>query len=493
MKKVLPVLFALLLLTSMAACGKQTSTEPPQTDLAATGVVTFADPALEEKVRGAMGKPDGDITVADAKTLTHLNLAYAEWQKYISENEPISSIAGLENFTNLESLDLTGNAITDITPLSALTNLKALILTGCEAEDYTPIAGLTSLQVLILNNSAIADPTPLFALSGLKCLYLEGSQIRNYMPLADIRATLEQSDFEVAYTLAELGFSFDDNDKLALYQTDEYDIRLNHAEWGGQREDWQNCIRVVTGTESGYKIDIGFYPVHNAYVVWIFDINTEQMYTYVYDVAAESFGCDRAEMEPIVQGAFVDVNDKDILLTPFVYYDNIIQEALGISIDILYDMPFDENIQLQSKYLTLGFEFLDYKGTYFYQENGMEIYIHKPQWDENVEAGHELDWSISFFDPNVKGYQTLELYFADKNAYYISMVKDGVEVRFDYYPDEDKFKYDPQNIDSLRSELNEALNTQGDDFMKVPMSIFKGSVEERFGVSIEELYALSEK
>ena len=119
MKKVLPVLFALLLLTSMAACGKQTSTEPPQTDLAATGVVTFADPALEEKVRGAMGKPDGDITVADAKTLTHLNLAYAEWQKYISEKEPISSIAGLENFTSLESLDLSGNAITDIVPLSA--------------------------------------------------------------------------------------------------------------------------------------------------------------------------------------------------------------------------------------------------------------------------------------------------------------------------------------------------------------------------------------
>jgi hypothetical protein len=53
-----------------------------------------------------MGKPSGDITVAEAKTVTSLNLAFAEWQKYISEKEPISSIAGLENFTSLESLDL---------------------------------------------------------------------------------------------------------------------------------------------------------------------------------------------------------------------------------------------------------------------------------------------------------------------------------------------------------------------------------------------------
>lgn len=353
MKKTLFVLLALLLLTFIVACGAPTSTtQLPASTQAETepNNVTFADPALEIIVRDAMGKPSGDITLAEAKTVTSLNLAYEDWQKYISEKEPISSIAGLENFTSLESLDLSGNPITDLTPLSALTNLKALILTGCAAEDYTPLASLNNLRVLMLDHSAIADPTPLLNLTNLKCLYLEDSQIRNYIPLADMRANLETADFDVAFTLAELGFTFNDGDKLALYQTDNYDISINHIEWGAPpQQDWQNCVRVVIVTESGYKNAIGFYPVHNAYVVWMFNPNTQENYTYVYDVAANSFGCERANMEAIVREAFGDVNDEDVLLTPFVYLDNIIQEALGIPLDLLYNMPFDENIALQSQ------------------------------------------------------------------------------------------------------------------------------------------------
>ena len=355
MKKGPSVLLALLLLTSLVACGAPTSiTQLPTltpTETAAASIVTFADSALESMVRTAMGKPSGDITVAEAKTVTNLNLAFAEWQKYVSENEPIRSIAGLENFTSLESLDLSGSAITDLTPLSSLTNLKALILTNCTAEDYTPLSSLTNLRVLMLDHSTIADPTPLFTLTNLKCLYLEGSQIKNYFTLADIRTNLDLADFNVAYTLTELGFTFNDNDKMALYETDKYDIRINHVEWGDPPQpDWQNCIRVVTGAESGYKNAIGFYPVHNAYVVWMFNPNTEENYTYVYDVAANSFGCERASMEAIVREAFGDVDEKDVLLTPFVYFDNIIQEALGIPIDVLCNMPFDESIELQSKY-----------------------------------------------------------------------------------------------------------------------------------------------
>ena len=31
-----------------------------------SGIVTFADPVLEAMVRGSMGKPEGDITLAEA-------------------------------------------------------------------------------------------------------------------------------------------------------------------------------------------------------------------------------------------------------------------------------------------------------------------------------------------------------------------------------------------------------------------------------------------
>ena len=495
MNKILSALLALLLLTSMVACGTPTSTtqlpKSTQTETATTSIVTLTDPALEAIVRDAMGKFSGDITVTEAKTVTSLNLAFSEWQKFVSEKEPINSIAGLESFTNLESLDLSGNAITNLAPLSALTNLKALILTGCAAEDYTPLASLTNLRVLILDHSTIADPTPLLALTNLKCLYLDGSQIRNYIPLSDMRVNLELADFDVASTLAGLGFNFNDNDNLALYQTDKYDIHINHVEWGAPpQQDWQNLIRVVAEAESGYQNAIGFYPVHNAYVVWMFNPNTQENYTYVYFVAEKSFGCERASMEAIVREAFGDVNNEDVLLTPFVLFDNIIQEALGIPIDILYSMPFDENYVLQSTYEALGFAFLDFKGAYTYQENGMEIFIHKPEWDKDIAAENRLDWSISFFDPNVKGYQMLIFYFADKDVYYITLEKDGAEARFDYYPATNKFEYDPQSIDPLRSAINEAFNMQGDDFMNVSMNIFKESIQQRFGMSIEELYAL---
>ncbi|MFA7135232.1 MAG: leucine-rich repeat domain-containing protein [Bacteroidales bacterium] len=496
MKKALPVFLALLLLASLVACGTPTSTTPlptpTQTETATTRVVAFADPALEVIVRGAMGKPSGDITLAEAKTVTSLNLAYAEWQKYISDKEPISSIAGLENYTSLESLDLSGNAITDIAPLSALTNLKALILTGCAAEDYAPLASLTNLRVLMLDHSTISDPAPLLALSNLNCLYLEDSQIRNYIPLADIRANLELSDFDVAFTLAELGFNFNDGDKLALYQTDKYDIRINHAEWGAPpQQDWQNCIRVVTGAESGYKNAVGFYPEHNAYVVWMFNPNTEENYTYVYDLDEPNSFSDRASLEAIVREAFVDVNEEDVLLTPFRFFDNMIQEALGIPVENLYNMPFDDTIALQSPYEKLGFEFINYRGTYTYKEGCIELSIHKPQWDDNVDAGNKLDWSMSYFDTDVKGYNLLISYFEKEDVYYISLEKGGTEIVFSYYPATDKLDYDPQSIDPFRLALNEAFSTQGDDFLKMPMTIFKDNVQGRFGMSIEQLYALS--
>lgn len=298
----------------------------------------------------------------------------------------------MENFINLEILDLSGNPITDIAPLSALTNLKALILTGCAAEDYAPLADLTNLRVLMLDNSTISDPAPLLALSKLSCLYLKGSGIRNCFPLADLRAKLELADFDVAFTLAELGFVFDDYEKLALYRSDEYDIRINHSEWGEPAQhDWRNCIVVVTGTESGYKNAIGYYPEDNGYVAWMFDVNTEESYTYFYDVATNSFNCERTEMEPIVRDAFGDVNNEDALLTPFSFFDNVIQEALGIPIEVLSDMPFDDTIALQSPYEKLGFEFVDYRGVYTYREGCIELSIHKPEWDDNVDAENRLD------------------------------------------------------------------------------------------------------
>ncbi|NLT39919.1 MAG: leucine-rich repeat domain-containing protein, partial [Clostridiales bacterium] len=417
MKRIVSLLLAVMLLISLAACGApanepETSTkslehidmpdygapvnEPEtSTDLPVAPelqeTVVFTDPVLETMVRGVIGKPEGSITTADAVAVTRLDLG-AEWEQYSSGWTPIKELGGLEYFTSLESLDLSDHAITDISPLAGLSKLTVLALGGNPIANIAPLAGLTNLTVLALPGTGVSNLSPLSGLTRIRHLYLAGCPASDYAPLDGIYANLEGRDFEILpppTTLAELGFTFNDGDKLALYETSEYDIRLNHGEWGDPPQpDWQNCIRVVTGAETGYKNAVGFYPVHSAYVVWIFNVNTEENYTYVYDVAESSFGCERAVMEPIVREAFGDSDGEDILLTPVAFFDNTIHEALGIAIDTLYNMPFDENIVLASPYEKLGFEFLDYKGTYYYEGYGIELHIHKPEWDKDVEDGH---------------------------------------------------------------------------------------------------------
>ncbi|MDY0120123.1 MAG: hypothetical protein RBS18_05850, partial [Clostridia bacterium] len=92
---------------------------------------------------------------------------------------------------------------------------------------------------------------------------------------------------------------------------------------------------------------------------------------------------------------------------------------------------------------------------------------------------------------DVKGYNLLISYFEKEDVYYISLEKDGTEIIFSYYPATDKLDYDPQSIEPFRSALNEAFSTQGDDFLNMPITIFKDNVQGRFGMSIEELYTLS--
>jgi Leucine-rich repeat (LRR) protein len=235
MKNYMCFVLAFCMLLSLTACGRSgatQSTSDQSTLHSASDVVTFSDPTLEAMVRGSMGKPKGNITMAEAETVTRLNLSVDWCQQYISQGSLIKNIGGLESFTNLENLDLSSQAVSDITPLSGLTklttlslngnpiadiaplakltNLKWLKLTGCVANDYSPLSELVNLNLLILDKSTISDVSPLVALTNLKYLFLADSQIKNYMPLMEIYPNLEQSDFDASRTLAALGFTFND-------------------------------------------------------------------------------------------------------------------------------------------------------------------------------------------------------------------------------------------------------------------------------------------
>lgn len=261
MKKGLLCSIAVLLILSLAACGapaaQQTdaatsapATEAPAIEPAeeptpepAPEVVVFTDEVLEEKVRAAMGKPEGDITLAEAEAVTELDLSIEPgtplsrikdisslqyfknltvlklaWSFNNNEAEVdisplagltklvalymnsdgITDISALAGMTNMLDLKIWGNKITDISALSGMTMLQDLWLQGNQITDINVVSGMTTgLCRLYLDGNQITDVTPLTGLTKLTSLKLAGNPIEDYSPLADIYPNLAEKDFEL--------------------------------------------------------------------------------------------------------------------------------------------------------------------------------------------------------------------------------------------------------------------------------------------------------
>lgn len=534
MKKTLLVLLALSLALAITACGTSAATSDedpsattPPPEASGSGetpaLVTFTDPVLESLIRASIGKPVGDITSGDVEAVTRLDLS-GEWQGYLSAAgiapATIRDIGGLQAFTGLEHLDLSGHAISNITPLAGLTKLNTLILGGnpiadltplsvltslrlldlsfCAASDYSPLEGLTSLEDLILKYSSLTDVTPLAALTNLKFLFLEGSPVDNYFPLSDIYPNLLEKDFIIATTLAELGFQMDHDGRMAILDADAASVRLNHREWGNPPEDWTgNCIRTVF-EKNGYKIDIGYYPEHDAYVTMAFK-DGEQSLNYVIDLRNDTTMADpsdRARTEEVVRAVFTDVDADDVLMTPVRVYQDLLAQTAGLSVETLYNMPFDENDHsLPTAFTRLGFAFLDYKGTYYYEEqepHELYLYIHRPDWDTDVPAEHRLDWSMEFFEADMNGYKLYMLYYANEGRYSFTLEKDGVRTSLDTVPLTGDNGNETPDSDTAYRMFNDAFGTEGKAVFDGPVQYFDRFLQDRFGMAAEELFGMKE-
>ena len=103
--------------------------------------VNFPDPNLRAAVEIALNKAPGTpIAPSEMASLIHLEAA----------NANITNLTGLEGATNLTSLNLNGNYISDISPVAGLTNLTWLRLWNNNISDISAVAGLTNLTVFFL-------------------------------------------------------------------------------------------------------------------------------------------------------------------------------------------------------------------------------------------------------------------------------------------------------------------------------------------------------
>ena len=101
-------------------------------------------------------------------------------------NQQIVSLDGLEHFTSLYFLSLSGNHINNITPLNCLIELKWLYLDDNQISDITGLEALQLLYTLHIRSNKISDIAPISQLVALKHLYLSNNQISNISPLSSL-------------------------------------------------------------------------------------------------------------------------------------------------------------------------------------------------------------------------------------------------------------------------------------------------------------------
>ncbi|TYU99876.1 leucine-rich repeat domain-containing protein, partial [Listeria monocytogenes] len=110
---------------------------------------------------------------------------------YLNDNQ-LSDISVLSGLTNLTSLDLGNNQLSDISVLSGLTNLTNLNLKANQLSEISVLSGLTNLTSLYLGDNQLSDISALSSLTNLRILYMETNQI------SDI-SSLNESQFELLY------------------------------------------------------------------------------------------------------------------------------------------------------------------------------------------------------------------------------------------------------------------------------------------------------
>lgn len=546
MKRVFYLLMTAILAGVLFACGEPAtvSSDTPAVDTETTEtpeVVVFADAVLEAGVREAMNKPDGDITVAEAEAVTELHLSTDYSPDEPEEGTVIKDLNGLECFKNLENLELNfhsitdltplagltslrslglgGNPISDLTPLSGLTNLQSLALFNCQAEDYGPLANLVNLESLYLEYSSISDLTPLSGLMNLQrlslvdtlvsdvspisgltnliSLSLSGCSIDDYTPLSSLYRGLEEKDFLPASSLEQLGFTMDESTNLAGYGNGTISVNVNHPEWGETSEGYEfeaSAVTVYWQTDSGYHLITGYYPDAQTYCFGVGG-DDKVLTNYFYDPASGEFTFgtgDRASAEEAIRVALGETDAEDILTAPIALFQDILIETFGMTADELYSLPMAVVLPDRSTLIGLGFIADEDTASYLYESQTNTYYsvqVKNSEWGSWDEGG-----DIRFFTPLSDEYRIVVTYYNDEGKFLVKTDdNDGGGAAFEFFIDTN------EHIDGWCSDETitveeyfvKAFDDPGiTDIYLHAVELMTNYIEETFGMSVEELYAM---
>lgn len=173
------ILGAVWLCLGCAGDERATNVPPSASNGAAetdTAALSFTDPELEGAVWAALSAEGLRFTVAEGDSLTELS----------APDLGIASVEGIGQLSGLVSLDLSGNALTELSPLRSLMRLRHLDLADNQIGSLGPLSALGGLTEVNLSGNRITDLWPLASLSSLTWLDLGGNRIIDAAPLAGL-------------------------------------------------------------------------------------------------------------------------------------------------------------------------------------------------------------------------------------------------------------------------------------------------------------------
>ena len=144
--------------------------------LANPGEINFMDSNFEEVIREHLNKPNGAILNTELESITNI----------YGRNRNITNIYGIEFCTNLDTLDLGKNQISDIIPLFYLRNMISLKLDNNHIEDVISIRYFYYLKRLHISNNKIVSLSFLSELTQLTYLFLNDNDIQDIIPLSNL-------------------------------------------------------------------------------------------------------------------------------------------------------------------------------------------------------------------------------------------------------------------------------------------------------------------
>jgi|GEM_PF-2233936 len=134
------------------------------------------DAGIAEAARSMLGLEDGKaLTAEDCAKITNLSIG--------GQNNPTTTLDGIEYFVNLKSLSVSESYLTDISALSQLTGLESISFNDDLITEIPDLSACKKLKSVSFVEEPITDLSPLNKIKNLKQVVMIANYVKSIAPL----------------------------------------------------------------------------------------------------------------------------------------------------------------------------------------------------------------------------------------------------------------------------------------------------------------------